>query len=446
MRIVPGRCARSPSICGAAAFILTVIVLLGHYSVKYGLNVPPSTSGDELSYDSIGWNLAHGFGFAEGGYDQDFRRPYEQVGDWGPHLVGRTANPELVAHRPPLFPLCLAGLNTVGGRQFWAVRTLNVLATAGTCGLLVWYLVLTQGRAAALIGFFMFLVVDTRTRLYGRAILTEATATFLTTLATLLLIQLYGRYRISTVLMLGIVGGLLVLDRTVFALWLPGMAVIVFALTARVVISSAKQRPGRRWRHAFFAAGLFISVTILVVMPWAIRNVRVLGTMMPLGTQGMSQLPAGFSDLAVQRNGLWSNEPTVRLHRSLDHESLTTRLERDVARARLAKEEAFQWIQDNPGQSVWLAVFKVWQEYRPRAAPEWLIGLSALVGALLSLRHSDTRIFLAVHTVSCVVIGCTWSVEGRFVVPLMFSTHVLAARTLSCPFVGRSDASGVAHS
>jgi hypothetical protein len=61
------RFCERPRAWGAAAFFLTVCLLLGHYAVKYGLNVAPSPAGDEFSYDSIGWNLAHGAGYAEGG-------------------------------------------------------------------------------------------------------------------------------------------------------------------------------------------------------------------------------------------------------------------------------------------------------------------------------------------------------------------------------------------
>jgi 4-amino-4-deoxy-L-arabinose transferase-like glycosyltransferase len=346
--------------------------------------------------------------------------------------------PELVAYRPPLFPMSLAALNTINGRQFWAVRVMNVLATAGTCGLLVWYLAKTQGRAATMIAFIMFLAVDTRTRLYGRAILTEATATFLTTIVTLLLLQLSSRMQIKTVLALGFVAGLLVLDRTVFVLWLPGIVVMIFLLTIR----TSMQKPGETLRHhcrrAVAVAGCFLAMTILVVSPWAVRNVNVLDAMMPLGTQGMTQLPAGFSDHAVDRNGVWDMVPTNRLRKLVANDS-RTRLEQDVARARLGRAESFDWIQNNFGRSIQLAGMKMWQEYRPRVRTEWLIGLSAAAGVLLTIRRPDTRLFLALHAVNCVAIGCTWSVEGRFVVPLMFSIHVLAAQSLAFPFRSREE-------
>jgi len=445
MRIVLRRFFECPRRCGAAAFVLTVGILLAHYAVKYGLNTPPATSGDELSYDSIGWNLAQGHGFAEGGGDAVFYRPYEQSGAFDADHIAQAIDsaPELVAYRPPLFPMSLAVLNTISGRQFWAVRVMNVLATAGTCGLLVWYLAKTQGRAAAMIVFIMFLAVDTRTRLYGRAILTEATATFLTTIVTLLLIQLGSRIQVRTVLFLGFTAGLLVLDRTVFALWLPGIVVLIVLLAARTSVQKQGKSLGNRCRSAVGVAGCFLAMTVAVVLPWAVRNVSVLDAMMPLGTQGMSQLPAGFSDHAVDRNGVWDMVPTDRLRKLVANES-RTRLEEDVARAQLGRAEALAWIQDHPGRSIQLAGMKIRQEYRPRAWTEWLIGLSAVAGALLTIRRRDTRLFLALHAINSVAIGCTWSVEGRFVVPLMFSIHILAAQSLAFPFRSREEPNAAA--
>lgn len=440
MRIILLRFFECPRRCGAVAFLLTVSVLLTHYSVKYGLNTPPATGGDEWSYDIIGWNLAQGSGFAEGGGDESFYRPYELAGAFDAASTAHALDsaPELVAYRPPLFPMSLAVLNTISGRQFWAVRVMNVLAIGGTCGLLVWYLAKTQGRAAAMIGFIMFLAVDTRTRLYGRAILTEATATFLTTAVTLLLIQFSSRMQVRTVLFMGFAAGLLVLDRTVFVLWLPGLVVMVCLLAIRTSMRKPGETLRQHWQSAVVMAGCFLGITIAVVLPWAARNVSVLNAMMPLGTQGMSQLPAGFSDHAVDRKGVWDLVPTIRLKKLVANDSMT-RLERDVARAQLGRAEAVDWIQHNPGQSIQLAGMKVWQEYYPRARTEWLIGLSAVAGVLLTIRQRDTRLFLALHAVSCMAIACTWSVEGRFVVPLMFSIHVFAAQSLAFPFRTREE-------
>lgn len=431
------RTAEHPRLWGAAALALTVVVLLSYYAVRFGLNTAPSTSGDELSYDTIGWNLAHGNGFAEGGRDPEFFRVYGESA-----AESLPAEPDLVAHRPPLFPWLLSVLNRILGRQFWSVRLLNVLATAGTAALLVWYLAKTQSKVAALAGVVLFLLLDTRTRLYGRAILTEATSTFLFTVLTVLLLQLKAEGRRWPVVLSGLVAGLLVLDRTVFGLWLPWLAVVVAVACRRVPENVPESSTDRSWRSSILSGGLFLLMAAVVLLPWGLRNVRVLNAMMPLGTQGMSQLPAGFSDHALERQGVWDMQPTIRLRRQVEAAG-ATRLERDVARARLGQQEAFAWIRTHPGGAVHLGGLKIWQEYRPRTPTEWLLCLLAVCGCLVSWRHPDTRLFLMLHAISCLVIACTWSVEGRFVMPLMFTTHVWAARMITLPF-GRNDTEAVA--
>ena len=63
---------------------------------------------------------------------------------------------------PCLVTLVLSALNRTIGRQFWAVRVWNVLALAGTTGMLIWYLVRTQRGIAAVCGFGMLLILDHR--------------------------------------------------------------------------------------------------------------------------------------------------------------------------------------------------------------------------------------------------------------------------------------------
>ncbi|MCA9060826.1 MAG: hypothetical protein KDA85_20075, partial [Planctomycetaceae bacterium] len=80
-----------------------------------------------------------------------------------------------------------------------------------------------------------------------------------------------------------------------------------------------------------------------------------------------------------------------------------------------------------------LGGLKIVQEYRPRSLPATLILLAAMIGAQRSWRQPDTQVCLMLHAANMVGIALTWSVEGRFVVPLLFSIHILAARGFSWP-------------
>ncbi|MCH2202229.1 MAG: glycosyltransferase family 39 protein [Fuerstiella sp.] len=431
-----------PRTVATIVFLASIVILLGHYAIKYGLNDPPSIRGDEMSYDMVSWNLAKGNGFSEQVNDSIFWEPYVAAGKITPAQARREQlNPVVVTHEgPPLFPYLLSLFNRQFGRQFWSVRIVNVLATSGTAGMLVWYLLRTGNFASAFFGFVCFLIADTRTRVYGRAVLTEATATFLLTIVTILLLLLLQHWRRRTLILLGITVGLLVLDRTIFALWLPGLALLVGRLSYQAPTKKTDVHLPPSRKRALASAFFFLAISGLVLLPWGVRNVLLLKAPMPFGTQGMSQLPAGFSDLALERRGLWSAEPTHRLKRKVAH--FSTRQERDVARARLGRQEAIDWIWGHPTDALRLAGMKIWQEYRPRLPGEWFICVMAVVGFLLTLRRSDTRVFMGLHLISCFVIAVTWSVEGRFVMPLMFTTHVFAARPVAILFSnGRGSAS-----
>ena len=411
---------RNPRWLGWFAFALTTVVLLSHYAWKYGLNVAPSTSGDEISYDMIAWNLSHGAGFAEGGITEEFRRLYDR--DQPDQLPQQPpAAPQLVAYRPPLFPVVISGLNRLLGRQFYGVRIVNVLALATTAGLLVWYLAAEQGAIAAFSAFVAFLVLDTRTRLYGRAILTESLAVLLLTIITLILLRLRASSRTSVLAATGATVALLILDRTMFVLWVPLLLLFLLCLPAVSPVT---------WKDRFVHTSVFLAAVLICLTPWGLRNTLQLGRFMPMGTQGMGQLYAGYSDHAVNGRGVWTLNAERELRGELP-EKQRTRLELEVALADIGRTKAIDWARSNASKIPLLAVQKVWQEYRPRSASACLILGAAVLGALSTLGQHDTRVLLLLHAMNAIVIGATWSVEGRFVVPLLFSIHVLAGIGIS---------------
>src|SRR5690606_8414083 len=119
------------------------------------------------------------------------------------------------------------------GRQFWAVRVFNAGCMAAVCGLVVWTL-LGRGRPfAALLAPVLFVIVDVRTRLYGRAILTEALAALWVAVLCLLLVEAVKQLRTWKIALAGVVFGLAVLTRTLFILWLPGLLLLIFCMVAR---------------------------------------------------------------------------------------------------------------------------------------------------------------------------------------------------------------------
>lgn len=417
-------------------------LFLSYFAIRFGLNTPPSATGDEPSYDSIGWQLHLGNGFREDFEDPRFRAPYEiRVVDDAERMTLPTLPSGTITYRPPLFPALIAVTDLLFGRQFFAVRAINVLAMC-IAGGLVWYFLYARfGLAAAVSGAVLFFGVDVRTRLYARAILTESLAVLLMTIVSLLLIQLIEQRRVRTAGLLGIVLGLSMLNRTAFVLWLPllviGLAALTLsrgALERRRISQSSSGWAGWGDTILLKITAVLVLTSVFVYLPWGLRNIRVLGHFMPMGTQGLMELSAAFSDEAYRRQGVWFNLQQLDFYGDVDQPGMT-RIEQELARAHYSRHRALEWIRSNPLKAMTLGFMKVIQEYRPRSSTEVIIGLLAVAGLAVIWRSIAGQVFLMLHGINGLMIAATWSVEGRFVVPLLFSIHVLAAVGL-CAVVG----------
>ena len=413
----------SPWFNGTVAFLFCWITFLVYYQVKFDLNVPPSTSGDEIDYDSIAWELSQGRGFRFSVEDEEFRRAYEFASQNDTRLILPKYEAWFVTYRPPLFPYAISFLDQIFGRQFWAIRLMNVTLIAATLALLVTFLIRQYGPLPALIAIFFFIFLDVRTRLFGRAILTEAMALFWTTLLCYFLMKLVDasdqnwRSLYQQIGLIGVIYGLALLTRTFVITWLPWLGLLTFVLVWR----SKKSVP-----QAISASIMFAAVAGLVFLPWAIRNIQVTGKFMPLGTQGQVQLSAAFGDEIWKSQGVWTNLYSQGFFKEVESAG-QTRLERELAHAEYSKQRALQWIRSNPFKSLALVPLKVWQECRPRNVTEVIILFFALIGLTTHIRDLKIRILLSIFLMNLFGIALTWSVEGRFLVPLLFVIHAWAS-------------------
>ncbi len=405
------------------AFLLCWSTFVVYYEVKFGLNVPPSTSGDEVDYDSIGWELANGRGFQVNTGDADFRRPYDLAAREADRFQLGPPHEWIVTYRPPLYPYAISILSRCFGRQLAATRVMDAAFMAGTLALLVMTLYPRYGWPSVLISIGLFVAVDVRTRLYGRAILTEAMSLFLTSLICVVLIRFHELKKptVRTVwvysLVVGAVFGFSLLARTMVVLWIPGLTLIVLWMTYRLT---------KNFRQTFVAAFMFLFGLGVVVSPWAVRNVQVTGELMPLGTQGLVQLSAVFGDEVWESKGLWVN---------LDHEGFfddvidesQTHLEQEIVKANWSKSKAMEWALTHPVKALALFPIKIIQECRPRNMTEAIILLLACMGGVAYWKTPTTPLMLAILATNFFAIGMTWSViEGRFLVPVLFPIHFLA--------------------
>lgn len=393
-----------------AVFLVLLTVLAANIVLRFGINRPPSATGDEPSYDSIAWELAGHRGFREDFSAPEFRRPYDTEAVTQPDLM-KLPNSEagLVTHRPPLFPGILSLLNKCFGRQFFAARVLNCILMAVTGATLFFILAGRYGKLTALLTVFVFLILDFRVRLYSRALLTESLSIFLAMALTMLLSKLVRNPNWKLAAATGLAFGLCILCRSVTILWLPGIGV-----TLLVLLHTRAVRVG----------GTALIAASLVCLPWGIRNTILLERFMPLGAQGMMEISAGFSDEAVKRQGVWFPLDQIDFFQPADANH-SSRLDREIARADYSRKQAAEWIRMHPADTAWLGAMKVWNEYQPRTSTGILIFILALAGWISTAHRQESQLIAGLHVANAFSIAATWSVEGRFVVPLLFPTYLM---------------------
>ncbi|WP_437205501.1 phospholipid carrier-dependent glycosyltransferase [Planctomicrobium sp. SH664] len=414
---------------------------LTYYSVWFGLNAVPSATGDEPSYDSLGWELAHGRGFQIDTGEPEFRAPYDVAARQSDLYALGAPHVGPITFRPPLYPLALSVGDRLFGRQLWFSRVLNSFCLATICALVCWWVHSRWGLVPALLGAAMFVLLDTNTRLYGRAYLTEPLCALW---VTLLFVTLWWDARNPSLFkthLAGLIFGLGVLTRSMLILWLPGLLLVVYWMvtasqasqgresTSATPLSGAGRRLPLRLQGASHAVQ-FLVIVMLVLFPWGLRNCLVLQRLMPLGTQGTVQLTAGYSDLAWERRGIWPNMEVAGHFDPVLTRPMTI-IEKELVMADYSKQQAFAWIRQNPLKALALFPMKIYQEVLPRTWPQAILTALALVGAAAFFRRKEVRLLLALILIDLTAIGLTWSVaDGRFLLPLLFAEHFLAAAGL----------------
>ncbi|WP_417851619.1 ArnT family glycosyltransferase [Thalassoglobus sp.] len=412
-----------PNWCvGLFSFILCWTIFVGYYHFKFDLNGPPSTSGDEVDYDSIGWELAHGRGFVLNSEDPEFREPYDVAAKTAERFKLEPRPHWEVTYRPPLYPYAISYLNRLFGRQFWATRIMDAGFMAGTLALIVMTLYPRYGWQSVVVALGLFIVIDVRTRLYGRAILTEPMSLFFTSIicVALLRLQRMQRAKLSEILLysalIGFIFGFSLLARTMMILWVPGMCLTLYWIIRKLKFN---------FRQSVLAVTLYLVGTGVVLTPWAVRNIKLTEKMMPLGTQGLVQLSAGFGDSIWESKGVW---PNIEIEGFFDvvKDPQASELEYEIAKAEYSKAEALKWIRANPMKVVLLTPIKMYQECRPRGIGQWIMLVPTLLGVWSIRRTPLGKVLLAVFAMNLFAIAATWSVEGRFLVPVLFPIHIFA--------------------
>ena len=394
----------------AGAVLLAIWVLVAYQQSR--LSGPPrNTEGDEPDYDCIACQLRKGGRFAVDFRDADYLRPYAETAHSYPEQVANRVN-GLTTYRPPLLPIVMAATygSDVSLRRFEYIRILNLAAAAATIALSAWLARLAAGGLASCFSFASLCYIGLPNR-YALLLMTESLAGLFVTAA--LAVGVAGSFKRPALrgAVVGGIWGVAILTRPSLIFWVPAMAVGLWVLAKR-----AGESPRRR----LWVTSCYLSLTLVPLVPWAIHNCLLLDAFMPLGCQGMTELPAGFSDNATRTGGIWEplpeNFPMAPLALP----------EFERSRAEQGQAAAASWLRTHLLELPNLTAMKIWNEWKPRSRAQLVILPLMLVGIIAYRGHPFGVMCSAAVVGDLMMIGSTWSVEGRFVYPALGAVHALA--------------------
>lgn len=451
-----------PRVACCLAFAVLLPVNIAHVATSPWFRRPPKPVGDGLDYENIAFHLARGQGYVYDNSNEAWRAIYQAEPEiYADHLA--TQHRHLASTgRPPLFPTIVAGIYGSLGRNstgFAAVRLFSAicLAIAGALAVMLAAHLLQShfspkqrglGRAAVFLGLAattVFAATHRTLKSYTLDFLTEPLALLLMQLLVVGMVwrqcgsadarehdqaaeghdqgsaQLDSRQWWFT----GVVLGAMILARSVYVAWLPGIWGLLFLASRGTYVVRAKQASG------------IVLIALVCCLPWWSRNMVVLGQFRPLGTQGPITLLGGYSDEALAAGGEWQFAPEQQLRQRLLSDPSFAQAENDTARELLVAEaagrEVREWIGDHWSDLPGMFIARVIRHWNPYHGRSLLWKLLVLVGAawLVTRGGPGALWLLGLLVLSSLVAGALYSVGGRFLVPAYGILFTLAGLGVS---------------
>ena len=223
---------------------------------------------------------------------------------------------------------------------------------------------------------------------------------------------------------LSILLALMVLCRSIFIFFLPGMAFIMLLLlrcsSSTHVRCSTESFVGiSPWRSVVWI--LFLSM--LMMAPWWLRNCWILGSFKPLGTQGTISLLGGYSDESWMAEGEWQLAPELRLRARVEQSELyraeSDPVQRELIVHREASQEVWNWIQENRVKLPQLALMRVKTLWGPYSGRSMVLKSLMILGViwLCWFGRGERLILLGLPLATTLVVMGLYSTGGRFLVP-----------------------------
>ncbi len=230
-------------------FVLITLFLFSFLlRALFVLTTPLPEFEDASTYSWPAWNLIHG-----NGYSQDKEPPYLPT-----------------ARRGPTYPLFLAGIYLLFGRDYLVVRLAQAFIGAVTCILVYMMAKRVFDQKIAITSAILTAILPSLIS-YTNHIVTEVLFTFLLVLLGYILIRAFASHRISMYAIAGIILGVTVLCRP-YMLFFPLMifAVLVYLYQPR--------------KKALKYFSVFLIAYMITIAPWTVRNYLVFQRLVPITT------------------------------------------------------------------------------------------------------------------------------------------------------------------
>ena len=361
--------------------------------------------GDGADYDTIAFNVWQGRGFGFDWDDPEWRKPYLQdPGHEG--MLTRHSDYYPTTYRPPAVPILMGLVYTLTNRSFAAWRIVECALMAGAVTIAAVGSAGIAGLPAAVLTAILALQSEDLT-VYSQQFMTEAMATLMVTLlAWLWLRHSKNGWTLKRAVGLGVALGVLIATRSIFVLWLPVALFVPRLSTSKGV------------KALLVPKAACVLGCLLIAGPWWVRNVVVTRALMPFGTEGALNMPVGFGPRALRAEGVWHS------NREDGSDEMWARYQPDLRKfelelAKYRQRLSLRWMRGHPGDVVRLMWMHVRQEIKPHGSP-FVDSLLYLAGAaaLLFRRSPAVKVVALMLCANLFGIALTWSVEGRFMVPL----------------------------
>ncbi len=315
-----------------------IVVLLLVLAAGLGLREAWSTGNkmrgwDAADYDNMATNLLVGNGFVR-----------EGTGD----IRGEAVEFRLRGHRPPVYPLFLAGSYKLTGHSQRPVYLVQAFLYALT-GYVLYRLALLcfARRFPSLLTLLIYAFYLPLHRIIGQ-ISTEILFTLFLVLQTFFLVQWMRAPGFRPVALSGLFLGLAILTR-------PTPFLLPFFLLFFFVVVRSATRPLRSF-------AVFLLVTLATVSPWLVRQAVTFHSFVPVTTGGGITLWEGTGAAGGRTTAGWAlpgvPQETVREFGGLFNAS-GTGYSQEVELDRAARKRAFGWIRQHPARYAFLTIIKL---------------------------------------------------------------------------------------